>query len=95
MKAGFTVYSTGNSTDIQDVYSQNNPDIVITDIVMPEGEGIETIKKLKELNHQLPVLAISGNEEYIDAAKLLGAKSVLLKPILPDTLISTIYSFVA
>jgi two-component system, chemotaxis family, chemotaxis protein CheY len=54
----------------------DRPDIVITDIVMPEKEGIATILDLRRQNPSLPILAISGNlqsEAYLTIAEKLGA----------------------
>ena len=61
-------------------------DLVITDILMPEREGIETIIELRRANPRLPILAISGGSEITErdgllaSADLLGATEVLPKP---------------
>jgi CheY-like chemotaxis protein len=55
--------------------------LLITDLIMPEQEGIETIQHfVREFPH-IPIIAISGNPEYLPAAKRLGAAAVLVKPI--------------
>lgn len=56
------------------------PDIVITDIVMAEGEGIETILALRELAPDLPVIVMSGNSDYLRSAGLISSAETLLKP---------------
>lgn len=70
-------------------------DLVITDIVMPEIEGIETIRQLRGLAPKLPILAISGGGrgislDYLRMAQQLGATDVLSKPFEPDELLSTV-----
>ena len=65
--------------------SVERPDLVITDLVMPEQEGIETIQQIRELDGRLPIIAISGmwggEFEPLDDAKLMGASVALHKPI--------------
>jgi CheY-like chemotaxis protein len=64
------------------------PDLVITDIVMPEMEGIEMIRELPRTARHVPVLAVSdGVELYRRAARLLGAVASLPKPVDADELL--------
>lgn len=70
-------------------------DLIITDIVMPEKEGIETIVELKRENPGIKIIAMSGGGRfnhtgYLDIAKRLGADQSLKKPIAIGTLISTV-----
>ena len=65
------------------VASTTPPDAVITDIMMPNKEGIETIRELRRDRPDLPMLVISGNPGsslYLQMATLLGAHSALAKP---------------
>ena len=60
-------------------------DLVITDIVMPNKEGIETIQQLRRSMKGLPIIAMSGggrsgNLDMLDAAARLGASATLSKP---------------
>lgn len=65
---------------------QENPfDLVVTDIVMPDKEGIETIKDLRAISPDVRIIAISGggrtgNTGFLDVALRLGADSAMLKP---------------
>jgi CheY-like chemotaxis protein len=63
-------------------------DLLITDLVMPEGEGLETIQAIRKEWPGLKVLAISAAFEgqFLQAAKLLGADKALMKPISPEAL---------
>jgi CheY-like chemotaxis protein len=69
-----------------------NPDLVITDLVMPNQEGIETIRAIRQQFPTVRIIAISGafGGKFLRMAKLLGADATLTKPILPDQLCSTV-----
>lgn len=61
------------------------PDLVVTDIIMPEREGIETILAMKAARPDIPILAVSGGgqiaaRDFLTLAKDLGADAVLAKP---------------
>jgi DNA-binding NtrC family response regulator len=70
-------------------------DLVITDIIMPEKDGIEVIRNLKQNHPKTRILAISGggkinSSNYLTTAKVLGAHSALQKPFLKKDLINAI-----
>ena len=76
-------------------------DLVITDIVMPEMDGIETLIELRKQHPSLRVIAMSGggrtgNMDLLSSAEKLGASAVLHKPFTMDVLTTAIdSSFVA
>ena len=60
-------------------------DVIITDIIMPEKEGLETISEIRRSYPRVKIIAISGGgrhrpEGYLELAKQLGANRVLAKP---------------
>ena len=69
-------------------------DIVVTDLVMPVQEGVETILMLRRERPKLPIIAISGgvtnSKLYLDIAGKIGAKRMLPKPFTPKELIALI-----
>lgn len=74
-------------------------DLVITDLIMPEKEGLETIIELRREHPGLPVIAISGgdigqSQSYLKAAQLLGAERVFGKPISPKQLLEAVRELV-
>jgi CheY-like chemotaxis protein len=68
------------------VFAAQDPAIVITDLLMPKREGIETIQQIRRLRPDAKIIAMSGSEDlrgksqYLDAAKRLGADAILAKP---------------
>ena len=69
-------------------------DLVLTDLVMPVQEGVETIMTLRRERPRLPVIAMSGgvtnSKLYLDIAGKIGAKRMLPKPFMPKTLLSLV-----
>ena len=65
-------------------FRRTPPDLVITDLVMPEQEGVETILELRREKPGLPVIAMSGglarSETYLDICRRLGVRATLSKP---------------
>ena len=75
-------------------------DLVITDLIMPEMEGIETIIAIRKELPGLHILAISGGGrmqvgDFLDMAGKLGADAVLRKPFTPDELLDAVARAVA
>ena len=70
-------------------------DLVITDIIMPDVEGMEAIREIVQRRPQLPILAISGGgrtvtADYLPLASHMGARDTLKKPFTPDELIERV-----
>jgi CheY-like chemotaxis protein len=66
---------------------QHGFDLVLTDIIMPGMDGIETVRELVRLYPGLKIIAISAHEKgYLDAAAKFGAMEILAKPLVPDVL---------
>src|SRR6185295_5582761 len=85
--AGFAPLQAGDGEAGFDLVAQSNPVVVLTDIVMPNREGIETIQALKQQFPNLPVLAMSGShspgKNYLEWAEAIGADDCLAKPFRP------------
>jgi DNA-binding NtrC family response regulator len=83
-----------NGQQAMDIMESEDFDLVVTDIVMPEKEGIELIVNVRRRNEQIPIIAMSGagqnRDAYLSNAKKLGASRVLTKPIDRDFFIGTV-----
>ncbi len=90
--AGHRVHEASNGRIGLEMFRDVRPALVITDIVMPDHEGIETIRELHREAPALPILAISGAGEplYLHAATELGAAAMLAKPFGIDDLLTTV-----
>lgn len=79
-----------NGQNAMKVVDSQSPDLVITDLVMPEKDGLEVIWETKEKHPTLPIFAMSAYHEYIDFASDMGADEIFIKPIDTDRLIKCI-----
>lgn len=96
--AGHEVRQAGDGAEGLAMCLQRTPQLVITDIVMPGMEGIETILQLARQRPQVAVLAVSGAEPgsvYLRAATTLGAAAALSKPFTIDQLLTTVAGLLA
>ncbi len=94
-KAGYDVRQAGDGNQALEVCAQFGPDLVLTDIIMPDKEGLETIQELLEICPTLKIIAMSGGgkfgpDSYLPLAQKLGAKAALQKPFMREELIDTI-----
>lgn len=78
--AGYRVHEAANGSTVMEWLERNPVDLVITDVVMPIKEGIETICDVRRLFPAIKIIAISGYGHYLVLAGKLGADRVLAKP---------------
>ena len=85
---GYSVTCAEDGRRGLEAFRKLSPDLVVTDIIMPEKEGIETIRELQSIWPEGPIIAISGggrtgNTDYLRLARGMGANAVLMKPFEP------------
>ena len=83
--AGHVVVAAANGREGLTLFRENPADLVISDIFMPEKEGLETIDEIKQLRPQTKIIAISGGgrmdpDDYLAIARSVGADRSLFKP---------------
>lgn len=93
--AGHRVNDAANGVAGLQRFKADRPDLVITDIIMPDMEGIETIRAIRALAPDCPVLAMSGggrlgNVDFLSVAGRLGADDTLQKPFEIDELLGKV-----
>ncbi len=90
-RAGHEVRSAGDGAAGMRLFEESPADLVVTDLYMPEKEGIETIQELRELYPDVRILAVSGGGVggaggSLEDARLFGADETLEKPFSADAL---------
>jgi CheY-like chemotaxis protein len=91
-QAGYTVVEACDGKQAFREALAGSVDMVITDLVMPEQEGIETIRRLRRSLPAIGIIAISGafGGRFLEVAKILGADAVLSKPVAAETLLAKV-----
>lgn len=94
-RAGHEVVEAPNGRIAMEKLGSMTVDVVITDILMPDQEGIETIVALRRTGSPIKILAISGggrsnNVDYLRMAEKLGADDTLGKPFQVQDLIAKV-----
>ena len=91
--AGHEVLEASNGRLGLELYRKRSADLIITDIVMPEMDGLELLLELTRNFLNVKVIAISGgleSEGSLNVAKLLGARQTFRKPLEMDKLLSAV-----
>lgn len=97
--SGFTVAVAESGRAGIALYQSCKPDLIVTDLLMPDMEGIETIMRLRELDPAVPILAISGGWKShrtgglgpLDLAGMLGATETLAKPFSGEDFLAALH----
>lgn len=93
--SGYEVREASNGKLACDLYEQYRFDLVITDLVMPEIDGLEVIMELIRRNKNVRIIAISGGgevkgAEYLRIARKLGAQLTLSKPFSSEEFLDSV-----
>jgi len=97
--AGYEVDDAPNGVEGIKRYHQNPADLIITDMIMPKKEGMETILDLRHEYPTVKVIAISGGgrigpEPYLEIAEGLGAIRVFTKPFRIEDLLTAVRNLI-
>jgi DNA-binding response OmpR family regulator len=97
--AGYDVQEASNGIAGLASYRQQRADVVLTDILMPEMEGLETIRELRKIDPQVKIIAMSvegeGRFGHLTIALRMGARRILHKPFSSDELLTTVTEVIA
>jgi CheY-like chemotaxis protein len=95
LRNNYTVLEAENGKDAIVHFKSLLTDLVVTDLIMPEEDGLKVIIKLKELKPSIKIIAISGGGKvgpasYLNLAKALGADAIYTKPFSINDLVAKI-----
>jgi two-component system cell cycle sensor histidine kinase/response regulator CckA len=96
-RAGYNVTAAADGKQALELVRRNRYDLVLMDLVMPEQEGIETIRMLRSEKPEIRLIAVSGAFQggFLKVAEALGAKTSLLKPVDPAMLLNVVRKVLA
>lgn len=99
-KAGHQVDLASNGKQGMELFEKEKADLVITDIIMPDKEGLEIILEMKKQHPDIKIIAISGGgrispESYLECATHFGASRVFQKPFKQKELVSAVNELIS
>lgn len=94
-REGYEIVAASDGNDGIKIHQENPADLIITDLIMPEKEGIETIMELQRDFKDVKIIAMSGGGKidpntYLQIAKTVGAVETLAKPFDLKKLLKTV-----
>ncbi|MCI0421053.1 MAG: response regulator [Acidobacteria bacterium] len=91
-KSGYTVLESADGRDALEQLRQRKVDLLISDIVMPERDGLEVLRSLRNDFAGLKVIVMSGafDGRFLRTAEMLGAHATLQKPLRLDAVFETV-----
>ncbi len=100
ISAGYNVVQASDGEEGLKLYRTQDFDLVITDLIMPDKEGIQIIRELRKENSRIRIIAMSaggrgGATDYLKWARLMGAKQCLSKPIKREDLLDAVQAVLA
>jgi YesN/AraC family two-component response regulator len=92
---GYAAITASDGNEALKLVERNKPNLIITDIIMPDRDGIEVICSVRKKNPDIKIIAISGGgrisaSDHLRAASQLGANAILAKPFTTDQLLNEI-----
>lgn len=94
-RAGHEVACAGDGNQALRAFQAEKFDLILIDIIMPDKEGVETIRELRRMDARLPIIAVSGGGRaaggsYLEIAMALGASRSLQKPVRSQQLVDAV-----
>lgn len=94
---GYQVVEEPRPLAVLKTVAEENPDLILLDLYMPGGDGIELLRTMRELKVEVPVVVISGRISLEDLNELrqLGVEEILAKPINKTSLLLKVKSVIS
>lgn len=91
-RLGLGVFTAKTGLEAIELYKQNKPKCVLLDVKLPDIDGMEVFKKIKELDQQAKVYFISGsdNKDFKEVTRQMGASGYLVKPLILGDVIAIV-----
>jgi len=91
-RRGFSVQTAADGISAIDKFKERDFDVTLMDIVMPEMNGVDASRKMKEINPEAPIILMTAysDEELLQTARDEGVRQIIHKPIRIDQLIQII-----
>lgn len=93
---GYEVMTAGNGLEGLEIYKSFKPDVIVSDIIMPEMDGLEMVKQIREIDGETIILFTTGLTSPADlrAGYAAGANNYIKKPFVPEELDAHLQSLI-
>ena len=90
--AGYEVATAASGTEAVRAAAAARPDLILLDVMMPDGDGFETVRRLRDANQDVPVIFLTARDEVSDRVNgfALGADDYVTKPFSLDEVLARI-----
>ena len=96
---GYQVWTAPDGRKGLQLYHDHQVDLVITDILMPEVDGLEVVRTLRHLSPSLPIMVMSGGAnrdlDFLIEAKEFGATQTISKPFRLEEIVAMVHDLLA
>jgi DNA-binding NtrC family response regulator len=97
--AGHQVREASNGVEAMKVLSEGPAELVITDVIMPDKEGIETVIEIRKIFPDMKIIVMSaggrfGPEDYLETATVFGANRTIAKPFSRNDILKTVQELI-
>ncbi|HKR86638.1 MAG TPA: response regulator [Phenylobacterium sp.] len=98
--AGYKVATASDERGALEQFSRGKPDAVVTDLILPQGEGMNAVKAMRNAAPEVPIVVMSGGGMFpathlLGIASSLGAAAAISKPFKPAALVDVVRNLVA
>lgn len=98
-KGGYEVQTVFSGAEALEALKEQSPDVIVTDLVMPEMSGLELCRKLKKNPEttQIPIIACTTKDRQVDQkwAQKQGVASYLVKPCTQEQMLEAVQSVIS
>lgn len=91
---GFEAVGVANGNEVLEAIKQGAFNVLVTDLMMPDMDGLEVIRHVTKTNPEVAIIAVSGGSHtgvnYIKTAKKFGADEIMAKPVNYDEFVAIV-----
>ena len=97
LRKEYTVLRAYNGIEAIDVYKKEQPDLILMDIKMPEMDGLEASRAIRDIDPEIPIIALTANAFDSDKQKAIdaGCNDYMAKPIVVGQLTAMIKKYIS
>lgn len=88
----YVMHEAVNGKDALSIYKLHSPDLVLTDVEMPEMDGLVLTRTIRESDSNIPIIVMSSDKINLRLAEGVGANNTLHKPLSSDVVLDIIWS---